>query len=675
MAIVAIEVEGKGMFGNLSIRSKIVFAMLLMGLLLLGIAVSIQSKNKQMEEYATSVAKLQIPEVLLALNMLDSISDMNSNVLEYITGEKDERSDFDNNYRDFRHYFDEISKLNSISTATLKQLDDLSNRYASSLQTLVFEKFDPDLEQQAKDKYNMLRKEHAIPLETILDRMKEDEIADAGSTLDVDQILNDDLPGVRYYLELIDEEGDLMAMMSAYMRGETAAAEEFEMEARSFIDFLGRIKQLEQRQEEIRDLAEIERMHSALYKGGRELFSMYRPSDKIEAANSVDQLEHDIFKTIESLLDQIISEADTKANDSLLTLIEEAKNSISLVWSLLSLAVLLATLTAWFLIRGIVLPVRALSEAAEDLRSGDGDLTRRLPDFGKDEIGETARSFNGFLEKLQKIMQDIHYSVESISHSTSEVSSTSQMLSTTSSQLAASVEETSASLEQMSSSISMNTENSKVTNSIATQSSAEASDGGKAVNDTVSAMAAIAEKIGIIEDIAYKTNLLALNAAIEAARAGEHGKGFAVVADEVRKLAERSQLAAQEISSLADSSVKVAQHAGDMLNRMVPNIQKTADLVQEITAASTEQSTSVAEINRTVSQLDSIAQKNASASEELATTAYLVEEQTQEIRRIVSFFKLGEQQVAPLRPARQFNVKKARKGGEGEPSGFVPFDQ
>jgi len=332
---------------------------------------------------------------------------------------------------------------------------------------------------------------------------------------------------------------------------------------------------------------------------------------------------------------------------------------------------LLAFVTAMFLIKGIVLPIKALSEAAEDLRSGEGDLTRRIPDFGSDEIGETATSFNGFLDKLQNIMLDIQRSVEAIAHSTNEVSTTSQMLSTTSSQLASSVEETSASLDQMSSSISMNTENSKVTNGIATQSSSEANEGGKAVNDTVNAMTAIAEKIGIIEDIAYKTNLLALNAAIEAARAGEHGKGFAVVADEVRKLAERSQIAAQEISSLADSSVKVAQHAGDMLNRMVPNIQKTADLVQEITAASTEQSTSVAEINRTVSQLDEIAQQNASASEELASTAVMVQEQTNEIRSTVSFFKLtqsSEQRHSVRRkPSHPTPPKKE--------DGFVPFDE
>jgi methyl-accepting chemotaxis protein len=338
---------------------------------------------------------------------------------------------------------------------------------------------------------------------------------------------------------------------------------------------------------------------------------------------------------------------------------------------LLVVAIVLAIATAAFLIRGIVLPINALAEAAEDLRSGEGDLTRRIPDFGNDEIGQTAQSFNGFIERLQNILLDIQESVESIAHSTNEVSTTSRMLSSTSNQLAASVEETSASLEQMSSSISMNTDNSKMTNDIAKQSSSEANDGGQAVKDTVQAMTQIAEKIGIIEDIAYKTNLLALNAAIEAARAGEHGKGFAVVADEVRKLAERSQVAAQDISTLADNSVKIAQHAGAMLDRMVPNIGKTADLVQEITAASTEQSTSVAEINRTVAQLDEIAQQNASASEELASTAKMVQDQTGDIRSTVGYFKLSNNG----RGSKGRSSHIVHDNSHSREDGYTPFNE
>ncbi|MCG9582173.1 methyl-accepting chemotaxis protein [Vibrio tubiashii] len=659
------------MIGKLSIRSKIIVAMCTMGFLLLVIAVSVQLKNRTIESYAIDVGKEEIPKVILSLSMLDELGDMNSNVLEFITGESEEKEDFHDNYTEFVTFFESLKQLKSIDPVVVRQIDDLSRRYYEDMQNLVFKRFDPTLETQAVEKYNYLISEFAEPLETMLDTLKEEEVADAGRTQDLQEVLNDDLPGVRYYLELIDEEGDMMSALNGYMRGEIGAVNAFEKESRNFAQYLNEIKPIERKPEEIKSLGLVEQMYLELYNGGKDIFATYRPRDKLEAAQQIDKLEHEVFSKLEKILDDISYKASKQSTDSLDELVIAARDSITLVWALLAVAVLLAFVTAMFLIKGIVLPIKALSEAAEDLRSGEGDLTRRIPDFGSDEIGETATSFNGFLDKLQNIMLDIQRSVEAIAHSTNEVSTTSQMLSTTSSQLASSVEETSASLDQMSSSISMNTENSKVTNGIATQSSSEANEGGKAVNDTVNAMTAIAEKIGIIEDIAYKTNLLALNAAIEAARAGEHGKGFAVVADEVRKLAERSQIAAQEISSLADSSVKVAQHAGDMLNRMVPNIQKTADLVQEITAASTEQSTSVAEINRTVSQLDEIAQQNASASEELASTAVMVQEQTNEIRSTVSFFKLTQSSEQRHNVRRKLSPPSPPK----QEDGFVPFDE
>ncbi|EGA70287.1 methyl-accepting chemotaxis sensory transducer [Vibrio sinaloensis DSM 21326] len=657
------------MIGKLSIKNKIIVAMCTMGILLFVIAVSVQVQNRTIEDYAIGVRSEEIPKVILSLSMLDELGDMNSNVLEFITGESEEKEDFLDNYTEFVTFFEQLKQLGTLDPVVVRQIDDLSTRYYEDMQNLVFKKFDPTLETQAIEKYKYLLEEFADPLQALLNTLKEEEVADAGRG-DFEEVVNDDLPGVRYYLELIDEEGDMMSALNDYFRGEIGAKTAFEKEARNFAEYLEQIKPLERKPEEIKSLGRVESMYLEIYNGGKDIFELYNPRDKLEAAKHIDALEHEVFSKLEKILDEISFQASNQSNKSLEMLVDSARDSITLVWGLLGAAILLALITAMFLIKGIVMPIKALSEAAEDLRSGEGDLTRRIPDFGSDEIGETASSFNGFLDKLQNILLDIQSSVEAIAHSTNEVSTTSQMLSTTSSQLASSVEETSASLDQMSSSISMNTENSKVTNGIATQSSSEANEGGKAVNDTVDAMTAIAEKIGIIEDIAYKTNLLALNAAIEAARAGEHGKGFAVVADEVRKLAERSQIAAQEISSLADNSVKVAQHAGGMLNRMVPNIQQTADLVQEITAASTEQSTSVAEINRTVSQLDEIAQQNASASEELASTAIMVQEQTNEIRSTVGFFKLGHDAAQSRRRAR---ISRTGKTAESE-SGYVPFD-
>jgi methyl-accepting chemotaxis protein len=204
------------------------------------------------------------------------------------------------------------------------------------------------------------------------------------------------------------------------------------------------------------------------------------------------------------------------------------------------------------------------------------------------------------------------------------------------------VEQTSSQIDIMSASISQNSDNAKITDSMATKTSREAVEGGSAVGQTVSAMKQIAAKIGIVDDIAYQTNLLALNAAIEAARAGEHGKGFAVVAAEVRKLAERSQEAAREIGDLAGKSVSTAERAGQLLDDIVPSIQKTSELVQEIAAASAEQSESVVQIGGAMGQLSKATQQNASASEELAATSEELSGQAEQLQQSVAFFKTAQ---------------------------------
>ena len=286
-----------------------------------------------------------------------------------------------------------------------------------------------------------------------------------------------------------------------------------------------------------------------------------------------------------------------------------------------------------------------------------GDLTQRITRDAQGTFEQVKHDANTSCEKLAGIIEEVRAAADALTGAASQVSATAQSLSQSASEQAASVEETTASIDLMSASITQNSDNARVTDGMATKASKEAGDGGQAVTQTVSAMKQIAQKISIVDDIAYQTNLLALNAAIEAARAGEHGKGFAVVAAEVRKLAERSQEAAKEIGDLAGNSVSTAERAGKLLDEIVPSIQKTSELVQEIAAASQEQSQSVTQIGGAMGQLSKATQQNASASEELAATSEELSGQAEQLQQSVAFFTL-QAESQPQRGA---------KPGRGEP--------
>jgi X-X-X-Leu-X-X-Gly heptad repeat protein len=347
----------------------------------------------------------------------------------------------------------------------------------------------------------------------------------------------------------------------------------------------------------------------------------------------------------------------------------------------MSLAIIVVSLL--LMAKNIKQSVGSLMTSLESIKNGDFTISG-VPMLTSSELGILSLNANELFVKLSGVIINVKNTSKVVSTSSATITEAAQSLSqaateqatnveemassieemsSTTEEISSSMEEMSASMEEMSSMISQNAQNAKKTDEIAQVSSNQASEGGKAVAETVEAMRQIRQKVNLIEDIAAKTDLLALNAAIEAARAGEYGKGFAVVASEIRKLAERSQVSAKEIVDLIMKSVEVSERAGSLLNEIVPGIKKTADLVQDITDASIQQDTGVAQINTNMiqinegmeqintgmnqintgmGQLNSVTQQNASSAEELASTADTLAANANELRELMDYFKMAE---------------------------------
>ena len=410
-------------------------------------------------------------------------------------------------------------------------------------------------------------------------------------------------------------------------------------------------------------VGELEKFLGMIQRGERDVALTHLYADVVPA--------NDVYVgTIRKLID-FQDELMVKAGKDADALADSSENLLII---LAVVAAVMAILTGWVITRSVLKQLGGEPDYARAMvaRIAEGDLTVKMETHPKD-TSSLLFAMKQMTERLTQVVTDVNSGAQALASASEEVSATAQSLSQSASEQAAGVEETSASIEQMTSSIAQNTENAKITDGMASKAAKDAADGGEAVNATVDAMKQIAKKIGIIDDIAAQTNLLALNAAIEAARAGEHGKGFAVVAAEVRKLAERSQVAAQEIGEVAGNSVGLAEKAGKLLAEIVPNIRKTSDLVQEITAASTEQSSGVGQINSAVGQLNQATQQNASSSEELAATAEEMSGQAEQLQQTMSFFKLdshGTQGGGSHFQVRKSSASssKAAKTGAGKPA-------